>query len=122
MLMALSKATDDRSNGPAETLTFAELTLNLANYRATLKDEVVDLNYHETELLRLLLQSPDRILPYDYLTSNLWGRTDRQSVRHLFVLIHRLRNKLQDSDSFVIETVRGRGYGLLTPRRTKAHE
>jgi len=29
------------------------------------------------------------------------------------VLIHRLRGKLAGSPQFVIETVRGRGYGLL---------
>jgi len=44
---------------------------------------------------------------------SLWGDASRRSLRHLNVLIHRLRGKLAGSPQFVIETVRGRGYGLL---------
>ena len=96
-----------------EILAFANLTLNLANYRVTIDQEPVELTDREIEALRILLERPDRIHSYESLTMSLWGDASRRSLRHLNVLIHRLRGKLAGSPQFVIETVRGRGYGLL---------
>ncbi|MCI0777243.1 MAG: helix-turn-helix domain-containing protein [Chloroflexi bacterium] len=53
----------------------------------------------------------------DELALALWGSAgDRKRLR-LGVLLCRLRAKLAASDPYRFETVRGRGYGLLAPRR-----
>jgi len=104
---------DTESQG---VLTLGNLSLNLDNFRVVVSDRVVDLTYSELELLHLFFSQPDRVIPYEELTRVLWSNDERGSIRHLNVLVPRLRNKLVGSDSYVIETVRGRGYGLLKSR------
>ena len=59
------------------------------------------------------LQRLGRVVPYDDLVENLWGLSDRAALRRLNVVVHRLRAKLGGLQCYRIETVRGRGYGLL---------
>lgn len=112
MAMALLHETgEEDSNRGVRVL--GNLSLNLDNYRVGVAGEVIDLTYSELELLRLFVASPDRVIPYQEITQQIWSDTQRSSLRHLNVLVHRLRAKLGASDPYVIETVRGRGYGLL---------
>jgi len=103
--------------GPSRVFTLGNLTLNLSNFRLTLDGRPVALTFHELELLRLFFEQPDRIITYQELCEGLWGESHHAAVRHLNVLVHRLRTKLPNTYPYAIETVRGRGYGLL-----KAHE
>jgi DNA-binding response OmpR family regulator len=89
------------------------IALDLDAYRVTVAGIEVDTTYHELELLRLMCDQPDRIISFADLTRALWDSSDKAATRHLNVLIHRLRTKLADSAPYSIETVRGRGYGLL---------
>jgi DNA-binding response OmpR family regulator len=89
------------------------LKLDLDTYRMSVAGRPVETTYYELELLRLLLDQPGRIIDYTEITQTLWGAADRGALRHLNVLVHRLRAKLADSSPYSIETVRGRGYGLL---------
>ncbi len=100
-------------------LTLGNLSLNLDNYRVVVGGTVVDLTYSELELLHLFFLQPDRVIPYEQITRVLWANEERGSIRHLNVLVHRLRNKLAGSDLYVIETVRGRGYGLLKSKEAE---
>ena len=78
----------------------------------------VELSFYEYELMRVFSEQPDRVLPYDTLTNALWSATGRNETRRLQVLVHRLRAKLTGSQLYNIETVRGRGYGLVAKLRT----
>ncbi len=102
-----------------EIITLGNLTLNLSSFRLTLDGELVDLTYHEMELLRLLFAQPGRIISYAALAEALWDNSTHSSIRHLNVLVHRLRMKLAGAQPYVIETVRGRGYGLLLAREAE---
>lgn len=95
-------------------LSLGNLSLNLWNYRAVVADLPVELTYQEFELLRLLARSADRIVSFDALTRGLWQTTGHRETRRLNVLAFRLRSKLAASHPYHIETVRGRGYGLVT--------
>jgi two-component system response regulator VicR len=99
--------------GDRQALSVGNLTLHLDSFRVTVEGRPVDLTYHEFELLHMLCLQPDRIIPYETLAQDLWGPTPRARVRHLNVLVHRIRSKLVGLHPFLIETVRGRGYGLL---------
>src|SRR3954462_4148023 len=103
-------------------LTLGNLSLNLDNFRVVVGSNVVDLTYSELELLNLFFGQPDRVIPYEEMTRVLWENAERGSLRHLNVLVHRLRAKLAGSDPYVIETVRGRGYGLLKSREAEVAE
>lgn len=97
----------------AEIITLGNLTLNQSNFRLTMEGTPVALTFHELELLRLFFRQPDRVIPYQALCEELWGESSHAAVRHLNVLVHRLRVKLPRAYPYAIETVRGRGYGLL---------
>ena len=97
-------------------VSIGNLSLNLDNYRVAIGGDVIDLTYHEIELLHIFVENADRVVSYETLARAIWGNAERVSVRHLNVLVHRLRSKLAGSDPYWIETVRGRGYGLLAAR------
>lgn len=97
--------------------TLGNLSLNLNSYRVAVGQDVIGLTYHELELLRVFFDQYDRVIPYKEITERIWGTSERTALRHLNVLVHRLRVKLPQTYPYEIETVRGRGYGLL-----KAHE
>ena len=104
------------SAGRLPVLEAGNLRLDLNTYRLSVDGEPIDLTYHELEVLRLFLEHPDTILPYDQITGAVWQRQDQRGKRYLNVLVHRLRSKLGASWPYLIETVRGRGYGLVKSR------
>ena len=114
--MAMVSANVDDVVSHPTVLSIGNLSVNLDNYRVAIGGEIVDLTYHELELLHTLMENAGRILSYDMLARSIWGNAERTTTRHLNVLVHRLRTKLAGSDPYWIETVRGRGYGLLKPR------
>jgi len=102
--------------------TLGNLSLNLNSYRVAVGQDVIGLTYHELELLRVFFDQYDRVIPYKEITERIWGTSERTALRHLNVLVHRLRTKIASSYPYVIETVRGRGYGLLKAREAESAE
>jgi DNA-binding response OmpR family regulator len=98
-------------------ISLGNLEIDSSVYRLRIAKRPVELSFYEYELMRVLSDQPDRILPYDTLTQVLWGATGRNQTRRLQVLVHRLRAKLVGSQPYNLETVRGRGYGLVTQLR-----
>jgi DNA-binding response OmpR family regulator len=107
---------------PLPDVTLGNLTLNAGSYSVFVDDQPVDLSVHEFEVLSIFAHQPDRILAYAELAEEVWQSSDRRQIRHLNVLVHRLRQKLKDSRPFVIQTVRGRGYGLVRIRTPSAKD
>jgi DNA-binding response OmpR family regulator len=100
-----------------EVISLGNLEVDKGLFSLRIANRPVELSYFEFELLRILSEQPDRILPYDTLTGGLWNVTGRNETRRLQVLVHRLRAKLIGSHPYNIETVRGRGYGLVSRSR-----
>ena len=99
--------------GENRTIVLGNLSLHLDSFRTTLSGRAVDLTHHEFELLRIFCVQAGRVIPYESLVRELWDLSGRSAVRHLNVIVHRLRTKLTGLSPYSIETVRGRGYGLL---------
>ena len=97
----------------ARLLQAGNLVLNFATYGVTLNGVAIALTYQEFELLKLLVEQAGRIVSNELLTKAFWDESGRKEVRRLSVLVCRLRAKTAGSWPFRIETVRGRGYGLL---------
>jgi DNA-binding response OmpR family regulator len=96
-------------------IELGNIVLQTESFRVYLEGRALELTYKEFELLRLFGEQPGRVLAYDLLTRELWGLSGHQAMRRLNVLVHRLRSKLESAAPYAIETVRGRGYGLLKP-------
>ncbi|MGE0060011.1 MAG: winged helix-turn-helix domain-containing protein [Dehalococcoidia bacterium] len=101
------------AQGPV--LVLGNLVLNLDTYEATIDGWPVELSYNEFELVGVLATERNRVLPYELIVQRLWKDSDHGSVRHLHVVVHRLRSKLANLRPYEIRTVRGRGYGLVQP-------
>jgi len=114
--MALASPNVQETSNHQTVISIGNLSVNLDNYRVAINGDIVDLTYHEIELLHLLMENAGRILSYETLSRSIWGNAERVTTRHLNVLVHRLRSKLAGSNPYWIETVRGRGYGLLKAR------
>jgi len=76
----------------------------------------VDLTYKEFELLRFLVQRPERVFTRSALLQEVWGYNFYGGTRTVDVHIRRLRAKLGPEHEGLIETIRGVGYRAAEPR------
>jgi DNA-binding response OmpR family regulator len=110
---------DARSGGvepfvPNNRLNVGNIELDLSTFRVSVGTRPANLSYQEFEMLRYLAGFPDRVASFSALSGFLWGTQGQKENRRLNVLVCRLRGKLADSAPYRLETVRGRGYGLLS--------
>ncbi|HEY7269940.1 MAG TPA: winged helix-turn-helix domain-containing protein [Dehalococcoidia bacterium] len=109
----MAESATTRPDTEGDVIKMGNLELNVANYRVNVGGRAVDLTYHEFDLLSLLAAQPDRIVAFRDLTQALWSSQGYKELRRLNVLAFRLRAKLRESQPYRLETVRGRGYGLV---------
>ncbi len=105
----------------AEIAEFGDWRMDLAAHRLTGPDgEEVALTTAEFELLRTLVESPNRVHSRDHLLDRIHGREWAGYDRGVDGLISRLRRKIEsDLDaSPYIKTIRGAGY-LFAAKVTK---
>ena len=102
-----------RDNTTEAEVVLGNVNVDLGTFKVTVGEEPANLTYQEFELLRYLADHRDRVVSFDVLSGHLWGSTGPKETRRLNVLVCRLRTKLRSSDPYHLETVRGRGYGLL---------
>ncbi|MGZ3864713.1 MAG: response regulator transcription factor [Bacteroidia bacterium] len=68
----------------------------------------------ETELLKLLCQYKNSVLPRDLALKNIWNNDDYFSGRSMDVYIAKLRKHLKDDPSVEIINIHGKGYRFNT--------
>lgn len=91
-------------------LRFHDLELNTATYQATIAGVPKDLTYMEYELLRFLVEHPNRVWSREQILSKVWGYDYFGGSRTVDVHIRRLRAKLGEERASWITTVRSVGY------------
>lgn len=91
-------------------LRFHDLELNTATYQAKVAGEPKDLTYMEYELLRFLVENPNRVWSREQILSKVWGYDYFGGSRTVDVHVRRLRAKLGEERSSWITTVRSVGY------------
>ncbi|QNL43445.1 response regulator transcription factor [Oscillibacter hominis] len=102
-----------RSGGGEErhTISYADLLLDLDDYRVSVDGTPVELTGREFELLRELVQNQGRVLTRSVLLGRLWNYDFLGDERIVDSHIKNLRKKLGRE---YIETVRGVGYRIET--------
>lgn len=93
-----------------QTITYKDLTLDLAGYKVYTGEEGIDLTPREFEILRELLTHQGRILTRQNLLQTLWKYEFFGEERIIDTHIKNLRKKLGAAD--YIETIRGVGYRI----------
>jgi two-component system response regulator MprA len=107
----LRRAGED--DGKEETLTFADLRLDLRAHEAWRGERLLPLTRTEFLLLELFLRHPRQVLTRSTIFESVWGYDFGSSSNSLGVYMGYLRRKTEDSEEpRLLHTVRGVGYVL----------
>ena len=100
----------------ADTLSIADLELDLRRRRVTREGQRIDLTAKEFSLLELLLRRKGEVLPRSLIASQVWDMNFDSDTNVIEVAMRRLRAKIDDNYPVkLIRTVRGMGYVLEQP-------
>ena len=114
-LMARVKAVLRRARPQlsTETLSYKDLSMDLATHRVKRTDKDVHLGPTEFRLLRFLMENQGRVFSREQLLDHVWGRDIYVEPRTVDVHIRRLRKAINiDGTVDLIRTVRAAGYSL----------
>ncbi|GAB2777552.1 response regulator transcription factor [Nocardioides salsibiostraticola] len=96
-----------------ETLSFADLTMDLASREVTRDGRAVELTRTEFSLLEMFLRRPRRVLERSFILEEVWGYDFPTTANSLEVYVGYLRRKTEaENEPRLIHTVRGVGYVL----------
>lgn len=93
---------------------YPDLSINLTNYSVLYNGQSIDMPPKELELLYFLAASPNQVFTREQLLDHIWGYEYIGDTRTVDVHIKRLREKINDHDSWRIATVWGIGYKFET--------
>ncbi len=97
----------------AETIEFADVVMDLGEFRVTRGGEAVRLAPTEFRLLRHFMEHPGRVFSREQLLDAVWGRDIYVEARTVDVHVRRLRRTLNAGGRRdIIRTVRAAGYAL----------
>jgi DNA-binding response OmpR family regulator len=115
VLQARSRALVRRPRRRADWPVVADLRLDPVKRRCTRGGDAVALTAREMEVLAYLVDRADEVVTKDELLKAVWGETFDGDPNIVEVYVGRLRRKLDEPHGLhSIETVRGRGYRLVS--------
>ena len=96
-----------------DTLTYADIVMDLGSHRVSRGDRTIDLGPTEFRLLQFLIEHPGRVFNREQLLDSVWGQDAYIEPRTVDVHIRRLRKAMNLPGSpDLIRTVRSAGYAL----------
>lgn len=95
---------------PDKCVEYPDLIINLTNYSVIYNGSNVDMPPKELELLYFLASSPNHVFTREQLLDQIWGYEYMGDTRTVDVHIKRLREKINDHESWKISTIWGIGY------------
>ncbi len=102
--------------GPT-VIALGALELDLVHHDARLEGRRVDLTAKEFSVLAYLARNAGRTCTYQMILREVWGRGYGEEAAYVHTYVHRLRQKLDDEEGRLIQTLPGVGYALaLSPR------
>jgi two-component system response regulator MprA len=112
-LRALLRRVVPHENAPDETLTFADLSMDIATREVRRGQRLVELTRTEFTLLEMFLRRPRRVLERSFILEEVWGYDFPTTANSLEVYVGYLRRKTEaEGERRLIHTVRGVGYVL----------
>lgn len=106
----LSRHQKEREEG--QTIVSGDIRVDVNGRKVYLKNERLDLNVKEYELLMIFLKNAGKTLHKDYLFQQIWGMDSESENQTLTVHIKMLRSKIEEDSRKPkrIQTVWGVGY------------
>lgn len=99
--------------GEQEEVKVGEYTFNIRRQTLNHPAESRKLSYRESELLKLLYETRDKIVERSEILTLLWGSDSFFNSRTLDVYITKLRGYLKHDPSIEIITIKGIGYRFV---------
>lgn len=97
--------------GPGiKCVEYPDLIINQTNYSVMYMGQPVEMPPKELELLYFLASSPNHVFTREQLLDQIWGYEYIGDTRTVDVHIKRLREKINDHESWRIATIWGIGY------------
>ncbi|MDZ5761155.1 response regulator [Lyticum sinuosum] len=96
-------------------LVFNDIEMDLSSYSVSRSGKNIKLSFIEFQILRLLMESPEKVFSRDDFIIKIWDPNSNVDYRTVDVHITRLRKALIDAcpeKGNVIETIRMAGYKL----------
>ncbi|MBL9153375.1 MAG: response regulator transcription factor [Verrucomicrobiales bacterium] len=101
----------------ADLLEVADLHLDVHHRRVSRGGTTIPLSPREFEVLQVLMEEPGRVFSRTELSKRVWHRDHDYDTRTVEIFITRLRKKLDSGfDLPLIQTIRGVGYTIKTPK------
>ena len=95
------------------SLQLREIVMDLTAFRVTRNGRNVHLGPTEFQLLKFLMQHPNRIFSREEIIYEIWGADAAVEARTVDVHVRRLRESItREGEADVIRTVRTAGYGV----------
>ncbi len=120
---ALLKRTDSipESLATKEILTIGDITLIPETYSVKINDKTAKLTPIEYDILNLLVQNHENMVPSSKFLQEIWGYAPNDDVETIRVHIRHLRTKIKkiSANKEYIETIYGGGYRLLPNGKDK---
>jgi DNA-binding response OmpR family regulator len=115
-LMARLRALLRRSGtGASAVLRVADVEMDPAMHEVRRRGRAVELTPREFAVLEYLMRNAERPLSRAAMMEHVWGIRFDPGTNIVDVCINSLRNKLDDRDRGLIQTVRGVGYAIRSP-------
>ena len=112
-LLACINALLRRQGNQVDELKFGDTSLDLGSGLLVCGEKSVRLSAREFDVMRLLLQSGERILSKETILARVWGYDSNAVENHVEVYVGFLRKKLRAIGSDIrIEAIRRLGYHL----------
>ena len=112
-LLACVNALLRRQGNQVDELRFGNTALDLGSGQLVCGEKSVRLSAREFDVMRLLMQSRERILSKELILARVWGFDSNAVENHVEVYVGFLRKKLRSIGSDVrIEAIRRLGYHL----------
>ena len=112
-LLACVGALLRRQGNQVDELTFGNTSLDLGSGQLLCGEKSVRLSAREFDVMRLLMQSGERILSKEIILARVWGYESNAVENHVEVYVGFLRKKLRSIGSDIrIEAIRRLGYHL----------
>lgn len=84
--------------------------VDLEKREAVRNGEPIDLTAREFDLLAYLVAHAGRVISRDEILSSVWGERQGADSNVIEVFVCHLRNKIEDRENKIIQTIRGVGY------------
>ncbi len=109
-ILRRSEMSKKPSKDSYKEICLQKLTININNYTVIYDNEKIDMPPKELELLHFLASHPNKVFTRDQLLDRIWGYEYIGDTRTVDVHVKRIREKINETETWGIKTVWGIGY------------